>query len=255
MKKNKIEVIMGTAKVKPAKTVEVTSADGTVSTIGANHIIIATGARARALPNIPIDGEKVIGYRQAMVLPTQPKSMVVIGSGAIGVEFAYVYAAMGTKVTIVEFMPNLVPVEDEDISKGLGKQYKKMGIDFHLNSSVESVDTKGAGCKVAVKTPEGNITIDCDVVLSAAGVIANIENIQDEMMGIMIAHTTLMFGLIGIYFALPVIGAVACAFGKDFRYPLMGGRLARYLGYDFSQTGAEQIWLDEDHEDHWVTAM
>lgn len=184
MKKNKIEVIMGTAKVKPAKTVEVTAADGTVSTIGGNHIIIATGARARALPNIPIDGEKVIGYRQAMVLPTQPKSMVVIGSGAIGVEFAYVYAAMGTKVTIVEFMSNLVPVEDEDISKELGKQYKKMGIDFHLNSSVESVDTKGAGCKVAVKTPEGNITIECDVVLSAAGVIANIENIGLEDVGI-----------------------------------------------------------------------
>jgi dihydrolipoamide dehydrogenase len=184
MKKNKIEVIMGTAKVKPAKTVEVTAADGSVSTIGANHIIIATGARARALPNIPIDEVKVVGYRQAMVLPTQPKSMVVIGSGAIGVEFAYVYAAMGTKVTIVEFMPNLVPVEDEEISKELGKQYKKMGIDFYLNSSVESVDTKGEGCKVAVKTPDGNITIDCDIVLSAAGVIANIENIGLEDVGI-----------------------------------------------------------------------
>ncbi len=184
MKKNKIEVIMGTAKVKPGKKVEVTAADGAVSTIEANHIIIATGARARALPNIPIDEVKVLGYRQAMVLDKQPKSMVVIGSGAIGVEFAYVYAAMGTKVTIVEFMPNLVPVEDEDISKELGKQYKKMGIDFYLNSSVESIDTKGEGCKVAVKTPDGNITIDCDVVLSAAGVIANIENIGLEDVGI-----------------------------------------------------------------------
>jgi dihydrolipoamide dehydrogenase len=184
MKKNKIEVIMGTAKVKPGKKVEVTTADGTVSTLEANHIIIATGARARALPNIPIDEVKVLGYRQAMVLDKQPKSMVVIGSGAIGVEFAYVYAAMGTKVTIVEFMPNLVPVEDEDISKELGKQYKKMGIDFYVNSSVESVDTKGEGCKVSVKTPDGNITIDCDVVLSAAGVIANIENIGLEDVGI-----------------------------------------------------------------------
>ena len=184
MKKNKIEVIMGTGKVKPGKTVEVTAADGTVSTIGANYIIIATGARARALPNIPIDEKKVIGYRQAMVLDKQPKSMVVIGSGAIGVEFAYVYAAMGTKVTIVEFMPNLVPVEDEDISKELGKAYKKLGIDFYLNSSVESVDTKGDGCKVAVKTPDGNISIDCDIVLSAAGVIANIENIGLEDVGI-----------------------------------------------------------------------
>jgi dihydrolipoamide dehydrogenase len=184
MKKNKIEVIMGTAKVKPGKTVEVTDAAGVATIIGANHIIIATGARARALPNIPIDEVKVLGYRQAMVLAKQPKSLVVIGSGAIGVEFAYVYAAMGTKVTIVEFMPNLVPVEDEDISKELGKQYKKMGIDFYVNSSVESVDTKGEGCKVAVKTPDGNITIDCDVVLSAAGVIANIENIGLEDVGI-----------------------------------------------------------------------
>lgn len=184
MKKNKIEVIMGTAKVKPGKKVEVTAAEGAVSTLEANHIIIATGARARALPNIPIDEVKVLGYRQAMVMDKQPKSMVVIGSGAIGVEFAYVYAAMGTKVTIVEFMPNLVPVEDEDISKELGKQYKKMGIDFYLSSSVESVDTKGEGCKVAVKTPDGNITIDCDVVLSAAGVIANIENIGLEDVGI-----------------------------------------------------------------------
>jgi dihydrolipoamide dehydrogenase len=184
MKKNKIEVIMGTAKVKPGKTVEVVDAAGKATTLAANHIIIATGARARALPNIPIDEVKVLGYRQAMVLPKQPKSMVVIGSGAIGVEFAYVYAAMGTKVTIVEFMPNIVPVEDEDISKELAKQYKKMGVDIHVNSSVESVDTKGEGCKVNVKTPTGNITIDCDVVLSAAGVIANIENIGLEDVGI-----------------------------------------------------------------------
>ncbi len=184
MKKNKIEVIMGTAKVKPGKTVEVVDAEGKATIYGGNHIIIATGARARALPNIPIDEVKVVGYRQAMVLANQPKSMVVIGSGAIGVEFAYVYAAMGTKVTIVEFMPNIVPVEDEDISKELAKQYKKMGIDIYVNSSVESVDTKGEGCKVAVKTPDGNITIDCDIVLSAAGVIANIENIGLEDVGI-----------------------------------------------------------------------
>jgi dihydrolipoamide dehydrogenase len=184
MKKNKIEVIYGYGKVKPGKKVEVTDADGKATIYEAKNIIIATGARARALPNIPIDEVKVLGYRQAMVLKDQPKSMVVIGSGAIGVEFAYVYAAMGTKVTIVEFMPNIVPVEDEDISKELAKQYKKMGVDIHTNSSVESVDTKGKGCKVSVKTPEGNITIDCDVVLSAAGVIANIENIGLEDVGI-----------------------------------------------------------------------
>lgn len=184
MKKNKIEVIMGTGKVMPGKKVEVTAADGTKNVIEAKNIIIATGARARALPNIPIDDVKVVGYRKAMVLEKRPDSMVIIGSGAIGVEFAYVYAAMGTKVTIVEFMPNIVPVEDEDISKELAKQYKKLGVDIYTNSAVESVDTKGKGCKVSVKTPEGNITIDCDIVLSAAGVISNIEGIGLEDVGI-----------------------------------------------------------------------
>ena len=184
MKKNKIDVIMGNGKVKPGKKVEVTAADGAVTVYDAKNIMIATGARARALPNIPIDGVKVIDYRKAMSLESQPKSLVVIGSGAIGVEFAYVYAAMGTKVTIVEFMPNIVPVEDEDVSKELAKQYKKLGIDIHTNSSVESVDTAGEGCKVSVKTPSGNIPIDCDIVLSAAGVISNLENVGLEDVGI-----------------------------------------------------------------------
>jgi dihydrolipoamide dehydrogenase len=184
MKKNKIDVIMGTGKALPGKKVQVTDAEGKVTVYDAKSIMIATGARARALPNIPIDGVKVIDYRKAMSLETQPKSMVVIGSGAIGVEFAYVYAAMGTKVTIVEFMPNIVPVEDEDVSKELAKQYKKLGVDVHTNSAVESVDTTGEGCKVSVKTPSGNISIDCDIVLSAAGVISNLENIGLEEVGI-----------------------------------------------------------------------
>jgi dihydrolipoamide dehydrogenase len=184
MKKNKIDVIMGHGKIKAGKKVEVTAADGKATIYEAKSIMIATGARARALPNIPIDGVKVIEYRKAMSLEKQPKSLVIIGSGAIGVEFAYVYAAMGTKVTIVEFMPNIVPVEDEDISKELAKQYKKLGVDIHTNSSVEAVDTKGEGCKVSVKTPSGNITIDCDIVLSAAGVISNLENIGLEDVGI-----------------------------------------------------------------------
>jgi dihydrolipoamide dehydrogenase len=184
MKKNKIDVIMGHGKIKAGKKVEVTAADGKATIYEAKSIMVATGARARALPNIPIDGVKVIEYRKAMSLEKQPKSLVIIGSGAIGVEFAYVYAAMGTKVTIVEFMPNIVPVEDEDISKELAKQYKKLGVDIHTNSSVEAVDTKGEGCKVSVKTPSGNITIDCDVVLSAAGVISNLENIGLEDVGI-----------------------------------------------------------------------
>lgn len=184
MKKNKIDVIDGFGKLTKDKKVEVTSKDGKKTIQEAKHIILATGGRARELPNIKIDGEKVIEYRKAMSLTKQPKSMVVVGSGAIGVEFAYVYATMGTKVTIVEFMPRIVPVEDEDVSKELEKQYKKKGLDIYTSSSVESVDTKGEGCKVLVKTPTGNITIDCDVVLSAAGVVTNLEGIGLEESGV-----------------------------------------------------------------------
>ncbi|MDX2191666.1 MAG: dihydrolipoyl dehydrogenase [Bacteroidota bacterium] len=184
MKKNKIEVIYGFGKLTRDKKVEVTAADGTKQIHEAKHIILATGGRARELPNIKIDGNKIIEYRKAMSLEKQPKSMVVIGSGAIGVEFAYVYATMGTKVTIVEFMPRIVPVEDEEISKELEKIYKKKGIEIYTNSSVESVDTKGAGCKVNVKTPTGNINIDCDIVLSAAGVVTNLEGIGLEESGV-----------------------------------------------------------------------
>lgn len=183
MKKNKIDIIDGLGRVKPGKKVEVEN-DGKKTEYTANHIIIATGGRARQLPNVPIDGQKVIEYRKAMSLEKQPKSLLVIGSGAIGVEFAYVYASMGTKVTIVEFMPNIVPVEDEEISKELAKQYKKLGVEIYTNSSVEKVDTSGAGCVSTVKTPSGEIQIETDVVLSAAGVVANIENIGLEETGI-----------------------------------------------------------------------
>lgn len=184
MKKNKIDVIDGFGTVKPGKKVEVKDKDGKVSTVEGKNIIIATGARARQLPNVKIDGEKVIDYRKAMILDKQPKSLVVIGSGAIGVEFAYVYASMGTKVTIVEFMPNIVPVEDEDISKELAKQYKKLGVEVHTSSSVEKVDISGKGCVSTVKTPKGEITIESDIVLSAAGIQANIEGIGLEDVGI-----------------------------------------------------------------------
>ena len=186
MKKNKIDVILGTGKVKPGKKVEVIDGEGKSVIYDGKYIMIATGARARALPNIPIDGEKVIEYRKAMSLAKRPDSMVIIGSGAIGVEFAYVYAAMGTKVTIVEFLPHVVPVEDEDVSKELAKQYKKMGIDILTNSSVEKVDTKGKGCKVSIKTLTGNQEVSCDIVLSAAGVISNLENIGLEEVGIIV---------------------------------------------------------------------
>jgi dihydrolipoamide dehydrogenase len=180
MKKNKIDVIMGFGKVQGKGKVEVSKADGTKEIVEAKHIIIATGGRSRELPNLKQDGKKVIGYREAMVLPQQPKSMIVVGSGAIGVEFAYFYNSMGTKVTIVEFMPRIVPVEDEDISKELEKAYKKSGIEIMTNSSVESVDSSGSGVKAKVKTPNGEVTLEADIVLSAAGVVANIEGIGLE---------------------------------------------------------------------------
>jgi dihydrolipoamide dehydrogenase len=184
MKKNKIDVIMGTATVKAGKKVEVKAADGKVSTVEAKHIIIATGARSRVLPNLPQDGKKIIGYREAMTLPKLPKTMVVVGSGAIGVEFAYFYATMGTKVTIVEFMPNIVPVEDEEVSKQLEKSLKKIGIEIMTEASVESVDTKGDISKVNVKTKTGNIVLEAEVVLSAVGIEANITGLGLESVGI-----------------------------------------------------------------------
>jgi len=184
MKKNKIDVIVGTGKVKPGKKVEVTAADGSKQEVEAKHIIIATGARSRELPNLKQDGKKIIGYRAAMTLPSQPKSMVVVGSGAIGVEFAYFYATMGTKVTIVEFMPNIVPVEDEEVSKQLERSFKKIGIEVLTKTTVEGVDTTGAGCKVKVKSEKGESVIEADIVLSAVGITPNIENIGLEEVGI-----------------------------------------------------------------------
>ncbi len=184
LKKNKIDTIFGFGKLKPNKQVEVTDDKGTKTVYSADHIILATGARSRELPNLKIDNEKVIGYRKAMVLEKRPESMVIVGSGAIGVEFAYVYNSMGTKVTVVEFMPNIVPVEDEEVSKQLEKEYKKAGITIMTNSSVESVDTKGKKAKVLVKTQSGTETIECDIVLSAAGVTTNLEGIGLEETGV-----------------------------------------------------------------------
>lgn len=185
MKKNKIDVVMGYGKIKSKGQVEVTATDGTKKIVEGKYIIIATGGRTRELPNLKQDGKKVIGYREAMVLPQQPKSMIIVGSGAIGVEFAYFYNSMGTKITIVEFLPRIVPVEDEDISKELEKQYKKQGIDIMTNASVESVDSSGAGVKALVKKQDGStVTLEADIVLSAVGVVANIENIGLEETGI-----------------------------------------------------------------------
>ncbi len=184
MKKNKIDVINGFGKLKPGKKVDVTDKDNKVTEYSADHIIIATGARSRELPNLPQDGIKVIGYRQAMTLPTQPKKMIIVGSGAIGVEFAHFYNAMGTEVTIVEFMPNVVPVEDEDISKQFEKSLKKAGITVMTNSSVEKIDTTGNGVKAFVKTAKGEEILEADILLSAVGIKTNIENIGLEEVGI-----------------------------------------------------------------------
>ena len=184
MKKNKIDVIDGFGKMKPGKKVAVTAADGKVTDYDADHIIIATGARSRELPNLPQDGVKVIGYRQAMTLEKQPKSMIVVGSGAIGVEFAHFYNAMGTQVTIVEFLPNIVPLEDEDISKQMERSMKKAGVTIMTNSSVEKIDTSGAGVKAFVKTTKGEEVLEADILLSAVGIKTNLENIGLEEVGI-----------------------------------------------------------------------
>lgn len=183
MKKNNITVIQGFGKLVAKGKIEVDN-NGAKENHEAKHIILATGARERQLPSLPIDGKKIIGYHEAMVLPEQPKSMVVVGSGAIGCEFAYFYNAMGTKVTIVEFMPNILPIEDEEVSKTLEKTYKKYGIQVMTSSSVESVDTSGSQCKVNVKTAKGMEVIECDVVLSAVGIQTNLEGIGLETLGI-----------------------------------------------------------------------
>jgi dihydrolipoamide dehydrogenase len=185
-KKNKIDHIKGHGKVKNGTTVTVTGDDGKATEVKAKNVILALGARSRELPNLPQDGKKIIGYREALVLDKLPKKMVVVGSGAIGVEFAYFYSTLGVDVTVVEFMPNIVPVEDEEVGKQLGRTFKKNGMKVLTNSSVESVDTKGSGCKVTVKTKKGEEIIECDIVLSAVGIVANIEDAGLEDAGVVV---------------------------------------------------------------------
>ena len=184
LKKNKIETIVGTGKLKKDKTVEVTDADGKKTEYKAKHIILATGARSRELPNLKQDGKKIIGYREAMVLPKMPESMVVVGSGAIGSEFAYFYNTLGTKVTLVEFMPRLVPVEDEEVSKQLERSFKKSGMKIKTSSEVLSVDTKGDLCKVTIKSKKGEEVVEAEIVLSAVGIAPNIEGLGLEDVGV-----------------------------------------------------------------------
>ena len=184
IKKNKIEHIQGHGKIKKGGKVEVTDASGKKTEYEAKHTILATGGRSRELPALKIDGKKIIGYREAMVLPERPRRMVIVGSGAIGVEFAYFYNTIGTEVTIVEFMPRIVPVEDEEISKTLEKTFRKNGITIHTGAEVTAVDTTGKDCVATVKTAAGEIKIECDVVLSAVGVTTNLENLGLEETGV-----------------------------------------------------------------------
>lgn len=188
LKKNKVDVIEGFGSITKDKKVEIKGADVKTTLHEAKHIIIATGARSRELPNLKQDGKKIIGYREAMTLEKKPASMVVVGSGAIGSEFSYIYNAIGTKVTLVEFMPNIVPVEDEEVSKQLERSFKKAGITVMTEASVESVDTSGSLCKVKVKTKKGEEIIEAEVVLSAVGVAANIEGLGLEGLGIKVEN-------------------------------------------------------------------
>ncbi len=183
-KKYNVEHINGSGKIKPGKVVEVTDADGNRTEYQANHIVLATGARSKELPNLPQDGKKIIGYRQALTLPKQPESMVVVGSGAIGSEFAYFYNSIGTKVTLVEYLPSIVPNEDEDSSKQLERSFKKQGMKVITGASVESVDTSGDLCKVSIQTKKGLEVIEAEIVLSAVGVTTNLENIGLEETGV-----------------------------------------------------------------------
>ena len=193
LKKNGVDVIMGTGKVLPEKKVQVTDAEGNATVYDAQHIIIATGARSRNLPNLPQDGKHIIGYREAMTLPFKPKSMVVVGSGAIGSEFAFFYQSIGVQVTLVEFMPTILPNEDEDTSAQVARSFKKMGMKVMMSASVEKVDVEGDVCHVSIKDKKGaEVVVDCDVVLSAVGVITNLEGIGLEEVGIQTERTKIV---------------------------------------------------------------
>ncbi len=183
-KKNKIDQIAGFGKLKKGLKVEVTDAEGKKTDYEAKHIIVATGGRSREIPSLKIDGKKIIGYREAMILEEQPKKLLVVGSGAIGVEFAYFYNTIGTEVTVVEFLPRIVPVEDEEVSKALDRAFKKSGMKIYTSSEVTKVDTSGKGCVATVKTPDGEVKMEADIVLSAIGIDTNLEGIGLEEVGV-----------------------------------------------------------------------
>lgn len=184
-KKNNITVISGTGKLLPGKKVEVSTETGETATYEAQHIVLATGARSRQLPAIPQDGKRIIGYRQALTLGHKPASLLVVGSGAIGSELAYFYNAIGTKVTLVEFMPTILPLEDEEVSKQVGRSFKKAGIEVLVKSTVESIDTAGELLKINIRNKKGELeTYEAEMVLSAVGISPNVENIGLEETGI-----------------------------------------------------------------------
>ena len=193
LKKNNVDVLMGTGRVMPEHRVEVVAPDGSATQYEADHIIIATGARSRNLPNLPQDGKHIIGYREAMTLPAKPQSMVVVGSGAIGSEFAFFYQSIGVQVTLVEFMPTILPNEDEDTSATVARSFKKMGMKVMMSASVEKVDVEGDTCHVTIKDKRGTeVQVDCDVVLSAVGVITNLEGLGLEETGINVERTKIV---------------------------------------------------------------
>ncbi len=224
MRKNNITVIKGFGKILPGKKVSIMPDDGLEFEVEADHIIIATGAHARELPNLPIDGQKVIGYRQAMTLEKQPKSMIVVGSGAIGVEFAYFYNTIGTQVTIVEYLDRIVPLEDVDVSKQLARAFKKSKIKVMTSSELLSVDTSGDGVIAKIKTKKGEIELEADIILSAVGIKSNIENIGLEDVGIAVNRDKIVvndyyqtnipgYYAIGDIIATPALAHVASAEG------------------------------------------
>ena len=224
LKKNKIDVIWGNGKISEKGTVTVTDTSGKTTDFNAANIILATGARPRELPNLPVDGKKVIGYRQALALPKQPNTLLVVGSGAIGCELAFFYQSIGTRVTLVEFMPQIVPLEDEEVARQLERSFKKAGMKVMTKSTVESVDTSGEDCLVTIKTAKGVETLHVDMVLSSVGITPNIENIGLEKMGIKIEsgrvkvderYQTNIEGIfaIGDIIATPALAHVASAEG------------------------------------------
>jgi dihydrolipoamide dehydrogenase len=185
-KKNKIDQILGYGRLEDHQTVSVTDKDGKVTRITAKHIILATGARSKELPNLKQDGKHIIGYREAMILKKQPQSMIVVGSGAIGSEFAHFFNSIGTKVTLVEFLPNIVPLEDEEVSKQLERSFKKAGMEVMTSSMVESINVSGKLCQVSIKTPKGVEKKEAEIVLSAVGITCNLEDLGLEKLGIAI---------------------------------------------------------------------